>query len=194
MKKAVIFDLNGVFILSPKLSDRFRDAFGVPPEKFLPVLQANMAKVRSPGAASVFSYWKPFLEEWNVPLGEKEFINFWFDAEKENVAMVSLARELKAKGLRLFVLSNNLSERSAYYDSHFPFLNELFEKQYYSWQTGFIKPDERCFTTILAENNLKSEECVYFDDSQQNVAVAQSLGIEGHVFESAGEVKKLLGL
>jgi beta-phosphoglucomutase-like phosphatase (HAD superfamily) len=38
MIKAIIFDLNGVFIHSPKLSERFEKDFGVPTAQFLPKL------------------------------------------------------------------------------------------------------------------------------------------------------------
>jgi len=190
MKKAVIFDLNGVFILSPKLSDRFKDAYSIEPERFLPALNDVMSHVRMPGAESVYSYWQQYFVAWGLAISEEEFTTFWFTAETENIEMVALARELRARGMRLFVLSNNLRERSAYYDEHFPFLKELFEKQYYSWQTGFIKPDERCFTTVLSDNNLKPEDCIYFDDSAKNVTVAQSLGIESYVYEGADQVRK----
>lgn len=189
MKKAVIFDLNGVFILSPKLSDRFKDAYGIEQERFLPALSDVMSHVRLPGAEDMYSYWEPYFKSWGLIVSEEEFTDFWFNAEQENAEMVALARELKAKGVRLFILSNNLRERSAYYDTHFPFLRELFEKQYYSWQTGFIKPDMRCFETVLAENNLKPEECLFFDDSEKNVAVANSLGIENYVFEGPDQVR-----
>jgi HAD superfamily hydrolase (TIGR01509 family) len=192
MKKAYIFDLNGVFILSPKLSDRFREAFGIQAEYFLPALKEIMAKVRMPGANNIYSYWQPYLQKWGLEIKEQTFLDFWFNAETENTEMVTLARELKEKGARLFILSNNLRERSAYYDEHFQFLNELFEKEYYSWVTGFIKPDPRCYETLLKENNLKPEECMYFDDSEENVAVAKELGIESHVYDSPAQVRKLV--
>lgn len=194
MKKAIIFDLNGVFIVSPKLSDRFHDTFGIEPERFLPALSDVMSHVRMPGAESMYSYWQQYFKEWGVEVTEQEFTDFWFSAEKENTEMVALARELKGRGLRLFILSNNLRERSAYYDTHFLFLKELFEKQYYSWQTGFIKPDTRCFETVLNENNLEAGECIYFDDSEKNVAVAQSLGVESYLFEGPEATKSKLGL
>lgn len=192
MKTAVIFDLNGVFILSPKLSDRFKDVYGIEQERFLPAISDVMSHVRLPGAENMYSYWQPYFKAWGLTIHEQEFTDFWFNAEQENAEMVALARELKAKGLRLFILSNNLRERSAYYDTHFPFLDELFEKRYYSWQTGFIKPDVRCFQTVLTKNNLKPEECLFFDDSEKNVAVANSLGIEGYVFEGPGQVRAKL--
>jgi HAD superfamily hydrolase (TIGR01509 family) len=192
MKKAAIFDLNGVLIVSPLLSDRFRDVYGVPPEKFLPALKIAMAQVRAPGAGPLYQYWKPHLDEWGIQMNEQEFLKFWFIAESANVPMVNLLRELKAKGVRLFVLSNNMSERAEYYKQNFPFLDELFEKVYYSWQTGFIKPDPRCYELVLNENALAPQDCVYFDDSKDNVAVAESMGIESYLFTGVENARELM--
>jgi HAD superfamily hydrolase (TIGR01509 family) len=194
MPKAIIFDLNGVFIQSPKLSDRFRDELGVPTEKFLPALKEIMDKVRQPGAPPSFTLWQPYLKEWGIGMSEKDFFDFWFSAEKANEEMITLARELKRQGIRLFILSNNFAERAKFYDETFPWLKELFEKVYYSWQTGFIKPDPLCWQTILAENNLQPADTLYLDDSAANVEAAKTLGINAFVFQGAEETKKILNI
>ncbi|OGY67859.1 MAG: hypothetical protein A3I24_02055 [Candidatus Harrisonbacteria bacterium RIFCSPLOWO2_02_FULL_41_13b] len=131
MTKAVIFDLNGVFVQSPKLSERFRDELGVSTEEFLPVLKEVMAKVRMPNAGSSY-------------------------------------------------------------------LSEIADKVYYSWQTGFVKPDKDAYLKVLTDNNLKPGECIYFDDSGENIGVASELGIKSYIFKNVteleAELKKEFGL
>lgn len=192
MTKAIIFDLNGIFIQSPKLSERFEEEFGVAPDEFLPALKEIMAKVRRPNAGDSFLYWKPYLDGWGVNLTREEFFNFWFNAEKEVSEMVVLAKELKGKGVKLFILSNNFVERAEYYKAHFPFLYELFDRVYYSWQTGFVKPNQEAYIKLLSENNLRPEECVYLDDSEENVQVANNLGIKSYVFKDLEQVRKAI--
>jgi len=189
MIKAIIFDLNGVFIQSPMLSDRFASDFNVPNDKFLPALKEIMALVRQPNANGLYSYWKPYFDIWNLNLSEQEFYNYWFKAEKEISEMLDIANRLKKNGLKIFILSNNLRERTKYYEETFSFLKTLPEKVYFSWQTGFIKPDERAYKLILDENNLQSEECLYFDDSTKNVEVANSLGIKSFIFKNIKQLK-----
>jgi len=188
-KKAIIFDLNGVFITGPYLSDRFHDDFGVSLDDFIPTLKEIMAKVRMPNAENLYSLWKPHLDEWGIKMSEEEFEEYWFGAEEENEEMTQIAKKLKEAGYLLFVLSNNFKERTKYYDKNFPFLNDIFEKVYYSWQSGFVKPEENAYKLILEENNLKPEECFYFDDSEKNIEVAGGLGIESYLFKNAGDVK-----
>lgn len=189
--KAVIFDLNGVFIQSPKLSDRFQEKFGVSVEKFLPVLKEIMAKVRKPDAGDAFAFWKPYLEKWGLGLTKKDFFDFWFDAEKEVPELIELAEQIKKKGIKIFILSNNFKERAIYYEENFPFLN-IFNKVYYSWQTGFVKPNPEAFKNLLSENNLKPEECIYFDNSKENIEAAESLGIKAFLFEEMNGLKRIL--
>ncbi len=194
MFKAVIFDLNGVFIQSPYLSDRFKNDFGVENEEFIPALKEIMDKVRLPNAGNCYGHWKPYLDKWNIELSEDEFYKYWFEAEKEVPEMIELAKELKGKGVKLFILSNNFVERAKYYKKNFPFLDEIFDRVYYSWQTGFRKPEKEAYLNILKENNLDPEDCFYFDDSQKNIEVAKSLGITGAIFESPKNTKEKLNI
>jgi putative hydrolase of the HAD superfamily len=194
MLKAIIFDLNGVFIKSPKLSDRVESDFEISSEIFMPALKDVMAEVRMPGARDFFEYWKPYFEKWNLNFTREEFLKYWFEAEILDNKMVAYAKELKAKNIKIFILSNNLRERSLYYDEHFKVLNELFNKMYFSWQTGFIKPDPKAYEKLLADNNLEPEECLYFDDSPKNIAIAESLGIKSYLFKGFKETERLISI
>lgn len=192
MKKAIIFDLNGIFIQSPKLSDRFGEKFGVPTNKFLPVLTKILDIVRRPNAGSLYNYWKSYFKKWKVDLTKKKFYGFWFKAEKENKELVEFVKQLKQKGFKIFILSNNFVERANYYDKKFSFINEIFEKVYYSWQTGFVKPDKRNYEFLLKENNLTAEECIYFDDKNENIIQAQKLGIRSYKYNGLKDFKDKL--
>jgi putative hydrolase of the HAD superfamily len=191
MIKAIIFDLNGVFIQSPKLSDRFKKKFNVAVEDFLLALKDIMAETRKPNARDAFVYWKPYLEKWSVRLSKNEFFDFWFSEEKENLDLIELVKKLNKNKIRLFILSNNFAERSGYYKKEFDFLN-IFDKIYYSWQTGFIKPNPEAFINLLLENKLKPQDCIYFDNSEENIEVAESLGIKSFIYGGVDSVKVIL--
>lgn len=189
MLKAAIFDLNGIFLQSEKLSDRFERDFGVPTSDFLPKLSEIMGKVRQPNAGKAFEYWEPALKEWNVNLTEQEFWDYWFQAEKVSEEIVAFSRKLREQGVKVFILSNNFKERAEYY-GHYPWVHEAVDKIYFSWQTGFVKPDARAWSSILEEHQLEPEHCIYFDDQEKNLKAAQSVGIEAHIFTTEEELKK----
>lgn len=191
MLKAAIFDLNGIFIQSPKLSDRFEKDFGIPSSEFLPKLFEIMAKVRQPGAMPAFEYWRPELERWNMHLSEEDLWKYWFSAETPSEEMIGLAKDLRARGIRVIILSNNFQERADYY-GHYPWLKAAVDKVYYSFQTGFVKPDPAAWQFVLREDDLRPEECIYFDDQEKNVAAAKSLGIPAFLFVGVHELRNLL--
>ena len=191
MIKAVIFDLNGVFIVSPKLSQRFQADYSISQETFLPALSEIMDKVRRPDALPAFSYWRPYLEAWGIDLDEQQFWDYWFGAEKESPEMIGLASELRRQGITVIVLSNNFKERSEYY-AHYPALQTAVDHIYYSWQTGFVKPDPQAWQYVIEHNNLKPDECIYFDDQDKNIRSAESLGIRSHMFVDTNVTRQIL--
>jgi HAD superfamily hydrolase (TIGR01509 family) len=191
MIKAIIFDLNGIFIDAPKLSKRFKDDFNVPVPEFLIELSKIMEEVRRPNAGGAFKFWQPVLQKWNVKFSEQEFWDYWFKQEIVSEDMVSFARDLRKKGLKIFLLSNNFKERSEYYE-HYPWLGEIIDKAYFSWQTGFVKPDKMAWKKILDENSLKPSECLFFDDQSKNIEVAESLGIKSFIFNGVEDVKDII--
>ncbi|MDO8599424.1 MAG: HAD-IA family hydrolase [bacterium] len=181
MIAAVIFDLNGVFIQSPKLSDRFREAFGVAESEFMPALKAALTAARLPNGPSVYDTMRPHFDTWKLSLSRESFFEFWFSGEHEVPEMIALARELRTQGLRVLILSNNFRERSQYY-SGFQHINDAVNHVYYSWETGYVKSDPRAFQYVLDHEQLTPDACAFFDDTDENVRVAAGLGIHAFLF------------
>ncbi|MDB5189764.1 MAG: HAD-superfamily hydrolase, subfamily variant 3 [Parcubacteria group bacterium] len=191
MIKAVIFDLNGVFIHSERLSDRFERDFGVPVSEFLPKLGEIMDFVRKPGAEPAFRYWEPALKEWNISMTEEELWKYWFDAEIPSEEMIALARELKEKGIKVITLSNNFKERAEYY-GHYPWMQDVMDKTYFSWKTGLVKPDVEAWKLVLSDFALEPSACLYFDDQQKNLDAAESVGIQSCMFKSPEDTRTII--
>ncbi len=192
MIKAIIFDLNGVFIQSPKLSDRYHEKFSVPIPEFMSALKNALDKARLPNAGDSFLFWKPHLEKWGVNFSREEFFDFWFSAEKENLEMIELAKKLKGQGIKIFILSNNFKERTDYYNANFHFIKEIFNQVYYSWQTGFKKSDKRAYQNLLAQNNLEPEECVFFDDKEENIKLTNTMGMPSFILKDAKNAEEII--
>ena len=103
--------------------------------------------------------------------------------------MITFAISLRQKGIKVFILSNNFKERAEFY-GQYPWIHEAVDKVYFSWQTGFVKPDSRAWQLVLDENDLKPEECMYFDDQDRNVKAAESLGINSYIFTDEADLER----
>lgn len=184
--KAVIFDLNGVFIKSPKLSDRLAEKYGISADVIWPVLKDILKKTRLPETRTD-DVWNPLLDLLHTT--KEELFGFWFSAETLDEELLSFAKNLIDQGYQVIILSNNFPERTAYYRSTFPQIFSIITKSYFSWETGLIKPDIRVYENLLKDNNFAGDECIYFDDSEENIQAATSLGIHSFIYNGLNSTK-----
>lgn len=104
-----------------------------------------------------------------------------------------LLENLKKKH-RLFLLSNtnkiHISEVTKILKSenHWKIWNKIFEKKYYSHKIGMRKPDKKVFEYVLNENNLKAEETLFIDDSEQNITGAKKAGIKTYFLKKGEDI------
>lgn len=118
----------------------------------------------------------------------------WFKTQPINEDTVNLARRLKEKGYKLYVLSNMGDTCYEYFSSHDFF--KLCDGIVISAKEHVKKPDERIFNTLLGRYNLIAEECLFIDDDDTNRSyeTANRLGIQGRrvIPNNVEDIKKLL--
>ena len=105
--------------------------------------------------------------------------------------MEEYVKELKAKGFRIFGLSNWSVETFALVRTVYPVLN-LMEDMVISGIERVMKPDPRIFQLALQRFGIKAEETVFIDDNPKNVAAANAMGITGILFESKEQLEEEL--
>ncbi len=99
--------------------------------------------------------------------------------------MEDIVRDVKKSGKKLYLLSNfNQRLRTEPY----PILKE-FDALVISGEICMVKPDRGIYDYLLNTYELNSDECIFIDDNVNNIAMAQSLGIKGYLFD--GDAVKL---
>lgn len=91
--------------------------------------------------------------------------------------VIALLKDLKARGLRLAMLSNCSSEEvTAIRQSR---LCTYFDTLILSYEVGLSKPDPLIYGKVLAELHLTAEECLYVGDGGSNeLQGARAIGME----------------
>lgn len=182
--------MNGVFIKdSGPLSVRLADKFHIPLDDIYPLLMDTLKKVRSPKADSR-KLWQPVLDK--LHLSYEEFFEFWFHGESLNEELLSFTKELKEKGIKIIILSNNFPERTNHYRQLYPELFQVLDEEYFSWETGNIKPDPKAYSQILDSHPFHPSEYLYFDDKDDYLAAAGQLGIITHKFSDIEDTKSFI--
>ncbi len=105
--------------------------------------------------------------------------------------------ELKAKGYRVYLLSNYPRDLFKMHEESgcFPFADSV-DGRVVSGFVKMVKPNEDIYEYLVDKFALRADECVFIDDREDNVETARRLGMRGIVFESyeqaCGELEKLL--
>ena len=95
--------------------------------------------------------------------------------------------ELKARGCRVYLLSNIANESFAYV-RQFPFFS-LVDGGVFSFRERVCKPDARIYRILLDRFGLSPARCVMLDDNPANIATAQKLGVRGVLFTTLSEAR-----
>jgi 2-haloacid dehalogenase len=90
---------------------------------------------------------------------------------------VAVLAELKAKGEKVYAITNFSREKWAECLIRFPFL-QSFDGAVVSAHERLIKPDPAIFHVLLERYGLKAEDCIFVDDSAKNIETARSVGMQ----------------
>lgn len=91
--------------------------------------------------------------------------------------VVHKIRELRDRGLRLGLLTNNVKEFGEHWRATFP-LDELFEVVVDSSHVGMRKPDREIYELTCSRMGVVPTETVFVDDNADNIAAAAAFGME----------------
>jgi putative hydrolase of the HAD superfamily len=109
----------------------------------------------------------------------------YFERMQTNRAMIEFVREVRSRGLRTALLTNNAREWEPLWRAKLPEIDELFEVVVDSAFVGMRKPDPAIYELTLERLGVAAEECVFVDDLEPNCETARNLGMRAVRFEHA---------
>jgi putative hydrolase of the HAD superfamily len=196
--KAVISDFGGV--LTTPLIDSFasvQDETGISPEALGTAMQAI---AESDGAHPLFELetgrlteaeFLAKVEDALAPLiGHRpemhRFSEIYFEALQPNESMIELMRDLRGRGYRMALLTNNIREWEPLWRSMLP-VDEIFEVVVDSGFVGVRKPDPPIYELTLERlgDGIAPGDCLFVDDVEVNVETARDLGMTAVHFRTS---------
>lgn len=97
--------------------------------------------------------------------------------------------DCKKHGYAIYLLSNIGEESHQYLKQQYPFF-DMADGMVLSYQEHCIKPQKQIYEILLERYHLKAEECVFFDDRENNIAMARQLGMQAICFHHVKQAKE----
>lgn len=134
------------------------------------------------GKADLRAELPPFLAKWEWPHSLDDFVQAWFEAEREVDEQVMDAIGLaRAQGIRCYVATNQERYRVEYMRGPMRF-NTLFDEIYSSASLGFKKPTADFFQAVTADLAIPVDQIIFWDDSLANVDAARAHGWQAELY------------
>ncbi len=198
MIEAVVCDFGGV-LTTPLFTGfaAWQEEHGVPVEA-LGTAMARTAAER--GDHPLFELergeltWEAFLDvldgaltaEVGRPVAMADFADFYWARLEHNEPFIAYLRELRGRGVRLALLTNNVREWEPRWRPRWP-IDELFETVVDSGFVGMRKPDPRIYELTLERLSLPPAACAFVDDLEVNCDAAAALGMHAVRFRDTDE-------
>jgi putative hydrolase of the HAD superfamily len=138
-------------------------------------------------------YWINILEHYGLEPTGFEIASFIREDVKSwtqiNETMIQFITESRSRIHKLAILSNMTSDTLAYIREHYDWL-ELFDGLVFSCEVGKNKPDREIYEACLRKLGLCPNECLFVDDSAENVKGALELGMSAIQFKTFSEFRQ----
>ena len=117
------------------------------------------------------------------------FREIYFEHLEPNRAMIDYMADLRGRGLRMALLTNNVREWEPLWRAKLPELDDVFEVVVDSAFVGMRKPDPAIYELTLERlgGGLSGPDCVFVDDLEPNCETARALGMTAVVFRDADQ-------
>jgi putative hydrolase of the HAD superfamily len=206
--EAVVCDFGGV-LTTPLLTSfmAIQDEIGISPEDLGRAMKAiteedgeNPLYALERGEMSEVDFLDRVNDGLEPLLGHRpelhRFREVYFEALHPNEAMIELMRQLKAEGLRMAMLTNNVREWEPVWRPMLP-VDEIFETVVDSGFVGVRKPEAPIYEMTIERLGVPAEACLFVDDLLPNIEAARALGMKAVHFrqneQAIREIRALAG-
>lgn len=114
----------------------------------------------------------------------------WWKLFEPTKGMLDLIKELYDKGYSIYLLSNASDDHPMYWQQ-LPYKN-YFKELYVSSFHKLLKPNKEIYEDFFSTIKINKEECIFIDDSIENVNAAIDFGLKSHRFISKDELSDYL--
>ncbi len=192
MRKAILFDLDGLVIVSKGrlFSERFAEENNIPIGEVREFFINNFREC-SFGRADLKEKVAPFLVKWGYSGTVDDFLNYWFTTESTlDVAVISFITDIRATGVPCYIATRQEKYRKEYLLNVLG-LKDKFDGIFCTCDIGYDKWQKEYWDYVCRKLNIKPEEITFFCDSEKNIESSKVLGVQSYLYEGIDTLKVL---
>lgn len=197
MINAVVFDMDGVlcrYRIERRLALLASWSGQSPDAIHAAIWGSGFEDEAERGAVSADEYLRGFGERMGYPLSAAQWIEARRAAIEPDLAVLSLARQLKTDH-PVGMFTNNPLLLKRHIAEVFPAVPDIFgTRAVFSAELGRSKPDPEAFRRLAAHLGHSPDEILYFDDDATYVAGAREAGLSAYPVGEAAGVRTGLAL
>ena len=183
--KVITFDLDGVYFPNGKAN--FISALG---KLGISEEEAKRVFLKSPqmnqeyknGKITDEHFWTWAISEWNINKSWQEIVKLMIDGYDVNESIVAIVKDLRSKGYKTAICSNNFPARVNGLQEKFGFLNN-FDIKVFSFEVGESKPSKKIFEELVKQSQVEPSSIVFADDNPDSLSGANEIGITTFLYE-----------
>ncbi len=189
MIKAVVFDLDGVYFEggTEKFIESLITNYSLTKDQIVAVyLKSQEMQKYKRGEIDSDNFWHYALKEWGINTTREEIVKLLIDSYSINPQTEEFVKELKAKGIKTAICTNNFPDRFENLKTKFN-LDTNFDVIVTSYQEGITKPTDEIFKILAERLGLQPNEILMSDDREANVEALQRLGFEAFLYQGLAD-------
>ncbi len=118
-------------------------------------------------------------------------LDVYFEHLERNHEMIGFMADLRARGLRMALLTNNVREWEPRWRPLLPEIDDIFEVVVDSAFVGVRKPEPEIYALTVERlgGGLEPADCIFVDDIEVNCETARQLGMTAVMFETTEQAR-----
>lgn len=195
--KVILFDADGVVLVSGRFSDRYSQDHGVGWDVLKEFFQGSFQACKR-GESDLKQELTKVLEAWKWQGSVDELMQYWFFiGSTPDPRAAKMIRDLRDKGVYCALASNQEAYRGEYLRTQGG-MNELLDDTYYSCDLKHLKNVPVFFEMALKRlrhalgESLQASDVLFIDHDEENLAAARSVGLDAYEFHDMDALEAFL--
>jgi len=194
MIKTIIFDADGMVLKRDSVlpSEKFAKDLNVPLENIL-VFFKNEFQLCKTGKADAKQVLEKYLPSWGWKKSPSEFLQCWFECDNTlNPEMIESIKNLREKGIKCYLATNNEKYRVEYFKNILNFKN-IFDDVFSSDKIGCQKNQQAFWQTVYKKlKNPDKNSVLCWDNDQEKIHAIKEFGFLAELYTDFDTYKNII--